>query len=551
MKTGHHPTLSIKNNVAYFLKKHAQDNGDKVAFYFKSNKSPTSYEQITYAQLYDKTIRFAKSLHNLGIKQNENMIVVAPISVELYIALVGLQVLGAVPVLIDSITRKDQLISIMQNANPIGIISLDTWLPVFKEYFNNLKTKIQISNNNFWVFDSQNPKGLLDNGPHKIKPVNQEQTGLLTYTTGSSGTPKGVNRTHRFLCAQHCALKRLFPYKNSDIDLPVFPVFTLNNLASGISTVIPAIDVSRPTPKDPEILLSQIEECKVTCMTLAPSSLKSLTKYCNKNNKSLQHISRVLTGGAPISETDISNFTEITPNSKNWILYGSTEVEPISYIEAKEMLSTESSKIKNVTKKGVNVGKIDEHLKYEFINIGTKCFNEPTDLSTLKVKKGEVGELVVTGENVCKEYYKNAEAFTRSKIIDKNGAIWHRTGDLARIDDNDSLWIVGRKHNVIKYKNDYLFPVQPEILLKNLSFVSNAAYIDLNCKNKQTITAVVTLNENNKDKNKCKDTIFKTFRDAKIPLDKVVYLEKIPMDVRHHSKVNYNDLRQELNEKLK
>jgi olefin beta-lactone synthetase len=392
---------------------------------------------------------------------------------------------------------------------------------------------------------------LLKGKAKKIDPVKKNDTALITYTTGSTGAPKGANRTHRFLASQHYALKRLFPYKSNDIDLPVFPVFALNNIASGITTVIPAINISRPDPEDSKTLVSQIKACEVSCMTLAPSSFRNVAGYCSTEKISLDGISRVLTGGAPISETDILRFMKAAPHSKNWILYGSTEVEPIAYIESREMLSIKPPRWKNTTKIGVNVGKIDKALNYKFINIETGNIGDDFEINEIEVNIGEVGELIVAGEHVCEEYYKNEEAFARAKIRDKNGVVWHRTGDLARMDKDGFLWIVGRKHNIIKRGAEYFFPVRPEIILKDLSPVVNAAYLNIDHNDKKIIIAVVTLErESEAIKKSCRKEIAKVFEKNKLPLDRVVFMKEVPMDVRHHSKVDYDKLRQKLYEVL-
>src|SRR5690606_1967444 len=96
-------------------------------------------------------------------------------------------------------------------------------------------------------------------GQKRTEPVavEKEHTALITFTTGSSGTPKGADRGHRFLAAQHYALNRHLPYNADDVDLPVFPIFSLNNLAAGVKTVIPAIDVGAPNERDPILLYAQ------------------------------------------------------------------------------------------------------------------------------------------------------------------------------------------------------------------------------------------------------------------------------------------------------
>lgn len=556
MKIGYYPRKHIRNNVVYFLEEHATKQPDKVAFYFLPEGALQSgsfnHEFITYGDFNRKVGSFAGGLLRVGIRKGGRIIVFVPISPELYILIAALQRIGAIPVLLDSWSRQEQLAAIIQNSEPRGIIAPAAWLQTFESYLDGFAINVRISvNGNSLGSNAIKLADLFSARSQEIIPVKQDHTALITYTTGSSGTPKGANRTHHFLAAQHYALKRLFPYKLTDIDLPVFPVFALNNIASGITTVIPAIDISKPSPEDSKILLSQIFKCKVNCMTLAPSSFRNLAIYCNETGILLDNVTRVLTGGAPISETDIARFINIATNSKNWILYGSTEVEPIAYIESREMLSIKPPKRTNTTKIGVNVGRIDKALRHKFINIETGDFHKTVGIKDIEVSGGDIGELIVAGEHVCRGYFKNKEAFERAKIQDKSGTIWHRTGDLARIDKNGYLWIVGRKHSVIRRDGEYFFPVRPEIILKDLPNVANAAYLDFGSNNERKIVAVITLKEKGgKIEERCHKEINKIFKKERLPLDEVVFMEEIPMDVRHHSKVDYNTLRKKLYEIL-
>ena len=552
MRIGYFPQKHTKNNVSFFLEEHAQKQPHKIAFYFLPSGVPVDknvrHNSITYQDFNYKVRIFGGSLLRSGIKKGDRVIIFVSISPELYISIAGLQRIGAIPVLIDSLVRKEQLGEILQNSQPKGIIAPLEFLKAFGSNLDFFGIQTRISTNTY--SEEENTisfNKLLEGKAKKIVPVEQNDTALITYTTGSSGTPKGANRTHRFLAAQHYTLKRLFPYSSNDIDLPVFPVFTLNNIASGISTVIPAIDISKPDKKDPQTLFFQIKECGVNSMTLAPSSFRNLAAYCITKNILLNKISRVLTGGAPISETDILRFMKIAPSSKNWILYGSTEVEPIAYIESRKMLSIKPPRWTNSTKIGVNVGRIDKALGYKLITIELGNIKQHVRVKDIEAGNGEVGELIVAGEHVCREYYKNKKAFARTKIRDNHGTVWHRTGDLARIDKNGFLWIVGRKHTIIKRGAEYFFPVRPEIILKDVPHIVNAAYLNFNRNDNDRIIAVVTLKTgDNQRKEICRKEITTVFEKEKIPLDDVVFMKEIPMDVRHHSKVDYDKLRQQL-----
>jgi len=529
MKIGYYKGMQKGNNVSCFLENHAKQQADKIAFfYLRKGKNC----KMTYFQLNEQAAKLALGFFELGIRKGDRVAILLAISPELYLAIAALQRIGAVAVLVDAVS-PDSLSAIFENAKPKSVISRKDHDVAIKMLNDSCKT-IEFSEL------LKSPAGL------DIAPMNQEESALITYTTGSSGVAKGVNRTHRFLAAQHYALKRLFPYEKYDIDLPVFPVFTLNNIASGITTVLPAIDISKPLRNDEEMLFSQIKKHGVNCMTLAPSSFRKLATYCKDQNVKLSGMRRVLTGGAPISEKDIEMFVEISPDSENYILYGSTEVEPISHIESREMLGLEVSEDLKTSELGVNVGRIDSELDYRLIRIDSNSIESGIDIDTISVGKNEVGELIVTGEHVCREYHENPEAFFKTKIEDKNGRIWHRTGDLSRLDEDGYLWIVGRMHNCIFRDGKYFFPVRPEIILKNIEGVENAAYLSIDVNGKNLIVAVVSCDEAMKIS--IQKHAAEIFKKQKLPLDKVIFMDTIPMDVRHHSKVEYKLLAKLINE---
>src|SRR5690606_1163971 len=89
-------------------------------------------------------------------------------------------------------------------------------------------------------------------------------------------------------------------------------------------------------------ILAQIRSCGVNCMTLSPSLLNNFSTYCLQNGQSAPELRRVITGGAPISRDNLIDFKKIAPKSEIWVLYGSTEVEPMADIEAVEVIGFEA-----------------------------------------------------------------------------------------------------------------------------------------------------------------------------------------------------------------
>ncbi|MEK6705641.1 MAG: AMP-binding protein [Bdellovibrionota bacterium] len=546
-----------RNNVTTFLDEHIRVRPDSIALKWATQAAQPVYESVTIAELHDKISRTAAGFKHIGIGFGDRVILFVPMSLNLYIAMFALQKIGAIPVFLDSWARRDQLGTSAAIAGPKAMVSFEKAFDLcsaIPELFSiPIKICIGPSSRKYsGIFQEL----LATSEKADTVGVEQEDTALITFTTGSSGKPKGANRTHRFLAAQHYALDKCIPYTDADVDLPAFPIFSLNNLAAGVTTVIPAFDLGLPSNNDPEILLGQLESCKVSCTTLSPSLFNSLSAYCKEKGIMLAGLRRVVTGGAPVSRDNVINFMRVAPNAKILVLFGSTEVEPMADIEVKEMVEMKSRSDGDIelVDEGVNVGRIVDGLRCMFLKINKDpiTVSSAGDWAKLEVTSGEVGELIVAGEHVCRNYYNDEEAFTRAKILDVDGTVWHRTGDLGRIDKNGYLWIVGRVHNAIQRKGRYCFPVRAEIVLKKLQFVKVAAYLGMEDRalGEKTICAVVP-----HDLSKIGDTdaesrwaeeIRRIMCKNDIPVDQIFFRKGIPLDPRHHSKVEYDILRKEL-----
>jgi acyl-CoA synthetase (AMP-forming)/AMP-acid ligase II len=286
--------------------------------------------------------------------------------------------------------------------------------------------------------------------------------------------------------------------------------------------------------------------------------LNGLNKYCLEKGEKLPELRRVAAGGAAVSRDVVEEFTKIAPNAELVVMYGSTEAEPMTHITGKEMLAQRSvtEDDPELVDAGVNVGHFADGLQFKFIKIvrGPVEINSDDQWSQLEVPQGHVGELLVAGEHVCRAYYNNPDAFKKSKIRDHKDIVWHRTGDLARVDDKGYVWIVGRIHNVIERDGNYLFPVQAEVVLKRQPYTRLAAYLGVPDEKlgEKTVCVIAPKNINEiKDEKLCKERETESRRVMTkngIPVDQVIFHPDIPMDLRHRSKVEYGVLRDELKE---
>lgn len=560
-RIGYFPGEETRNNVITYMEKHLAEHPDRIALRWANRQAlaqwsgkpqdPIAHDQINFRDFAKRIHAVAAGLLSIGLQKGDRVIIFLPMSLDMYTAMFAAQRIGAIAVFLDSWARSHHLGASAECVGPKAMIS-------FKQAFDLVDQVPEFRSMPIRVLYGPGENGthkfetLLQAGPAPIAPVESETTALITFTTGSTGKPKGANRTHRFLSAQHAALNHVIPYTEKDADMPAFPIFSLNNLAAGVTTVLPAIDLATPSPRDPGLLVAQILNEKITCTTLSPSMLVGVAGYCQEQGLQLTGLRRVVTGGAPISKDDVKSFYAIAPQTDLWILYGSTEAEPMAHIEGRDMLASELAGDPEIVESGVNVGHISEDVEAKFIRVIQGSVDlRNADWKTVEVPAGQVGEFLVTGDHVCRDYYNNPDAFKSTKIEDRTGRVWHRTGDLAYIDAQKNLWIVGRVNNAIERKGTYYFPVQAEVLLKRMNFTHRCAFLGMPHRDYgQANWAVVELKPEFKrasfNQEEARAQIQRIFGKNNIPLDAIRFVDAIPMDPRHHSKVEYGVLRKQL-----
>jgi acyl-CoA synthetase (AMP-forming)/AMP-acid ligase II len=538
------------NNVIAFLETHRREIPDRVALQWvrsadawrRGPSSALAHETLTYGTLAERVEAAAAGLAKLGLVFGDRAFVFVPMSPELYVAMFAVQRLGAVAVFLDSWARRDQLGLCARQVEPKAFIGPEPAFALTKAVPELEVAPVRVVvGAHAGKYSAELGALAASGGRIPVAPVEPEHTALVTFTTGSSGTPKGADRTHRFLAAQHRALDRCLPYAPGDVDLPVFPIFSLNNIAGGVTTVLPAVDLARPDASDGALLAAQIRATGATSCTLSPSLLRGVSAAAGRPGAELHGLRRVATGGAPVSLDDVAALEAAAPEAELHILYGSTEVEPIAHLVASEMPPGSEDA------EGVCVGRLAEGLDAKLLRPerGPVVLG-PRGWAEWEVGAGGFGELVVAGDHVCRDYYRSPEAFRAAKIVDAAGRVWHRTGDVCRFDAEGRLWVGGRVHNAISRAGETLLPVRPEFLMKRLAFVQDAAYLGLpDAKLGERAVAAFTLKTAAAPADPAGE-VRRSLAAAGVVCDQVVQVEAIPLDPRHHSKVEYARLREQI-----
>lgn len=346
--------------------------------------------------------------------------------------------------------------------------------------------------------------------------------------------------------AQHRALSRELGLTPEDVDMPVLPIFILNNLASGVTSVVPLMEPSKPAAIDPRVIVRQIRDWGVTTAVGSPAYFAPLADHCLASRQELPTLRAVFTGGGPVPPGLLGKLRRVLPNGSAFVGYGSTEAEPVALIEAAEACDETDALAE--AGHGTCVGRLAHGIQAKIIRrIDGPVALGPDGWSEIELEAGDVGELVVTGDHVGKDYYRNPEAVRANKIRDPDGTLWHRMGDPAYFDTQDRLWVAGRVNSVVQRGDRTLYPLQVEAIARQLPFVRHAALIGLPHPSfGERAVFVIEATGSLLRRREWKRVLRSHPAAHGVPADDIRFIRRMPLDPRHNAKIDHAKLRRML-----
>jgi acyl-CoA synthetase (AMP-forming)/AMP-acid ligase II len=156
-----------------------------------------------------------------------------------------------------------------------------------------------------------------------------------------------------------------------------------------------------------------------------------------------------------------------------------------------------------------------------------------------EVGSGEIGELVISGDHVGREYYRNPEATAANKVQDGHRC-WHRMGDTGYFDSKGFFWLTGRVHSTIRRAGQLIHPQLVEQAADGVDVVRTAA---LGVEDDVLGERVVLVVESSKSEKDFAKQIAERLHSRSILIDEIlISSQPLPVDPRHNSKIDYGQL---------
>lgn len=314
--------------------------------------------------------------------------------------------------------------------------------------------------------------GLPDNAsaPEPVSPDPAAQVAAMVYTSGTSGSPKGVMLTHAnvlFIANQACTSRRMQP---GDVLYGALPMAHVVGLVTQfLGAILGGATVVLEPRFSARQALSVIANEKITLFVGVPAMFARLLEQAQTQGPPLRcpALRFIGTSGSPLTpklKKEIEAMFGLPLNNG----YGLSETAP----------TVAQTRI-DQPRQDCSVGFPIPGIEISIVDTGGK-----------PVKKGDVGVLRVRGPNVMKGYYRS-EALTR-EVLSPDG--WFSTGDLVRQDDDGALHIAGRSKELIIRSGFNVYPLEVEQVINSHPAVIHCAVVGRTMEHNEEVVAFIELN---------------------------------------------------------
>ena len=510
----------------------------------KKSINGLTYKELTFSELHQQSDDIAYALNQFGLKAGTKAVLMVTPSIAFFNLTFALFKAGIIPILVDpgmGIKNLKQCFAESQPDAFIGIPKAHLARLLFSWGKKTIKHVINVDGPA--IFGGQPLLSLLKKypraKPYQMQQLNPHQIAAILFTSGSTGSPKGVVYSHSMFEAQISVLKNDYQIQPGEADLATFPLFSLFGPALGMASIVPEMDASQPIKANPNYIFAAIDKYQCSNLFANPALLAVLGQAGQKKQHTLPSLKRVISAGAPASLSAINLFSQMLSGNAEVInSYGATESLPISKIGSQQLLATT-----NITEQGggICVGYAINQVDIKIIKITEQNIKNWSD--DLILAPFEIGEIVVKGPQVSAAYYHREQATTQAKIKDGN-SVCHRMGDLGYLDDKGKLWMCGRKaHQVLSNHLDLeksYYSIPCERIFNTHKSIKRSALVSIVIDDK--ITPAICIEVEKRINVEQQNLFYELQEIAKIyPQTQGIELfyihKKFPMDIRHNAKI--------------
>ncbi len=448
-------------NAAVLAEHGAHAHPERLALVFEGRR-------LTYGELDAAINRAANGLAAAGFGPGDHIALCCPNRPEFVIAYYAVLKLGATVVTISALSKRREIAYYLDDSDARALIAYagrdgSALGRDAAAAFAEVEACTQL-----WLIpdggDDKPPDGarpfdelLANQAPvFDTVPTRPDATATILYTSGTMGQPKGAELTHSNIVMNVVVTATIFPERGNEIQLVALPLFHVYAQTCLMHMGLHGGDTLVLMQRfEAGAALALMSEAGVTRFAGVPTMYQAFLEHPDFDERHAKRLAETVgmasTGGAAMPHAVAEAFMARTgiPLAEG---YGCTETSPV-------VLVTPPDEERRVGSVGKPIWGVDARI----VN---------GDGAVLPA--GEVGELAVRGHCVMKGYYKRPEA--TAEVI-RDG--WYHTGDLARMDQDGYVTIVGRTRELIIRGGFNVYPAEVEDVLTGHPKIAAAAVIGI------------------------------------------------------------------------
>ena len=407
-----------------------------VDYFFENIRNSTkdfvvgTKESISFEELYIK-VNAVSCFLRASYKKNDKVILCSENSLFFIISYLSILKSGCVAVLLTNRTEEGDYRGIWKKTEAVAL-------------FVQQKLKSKFTHDN--IYTEEDINNIVTNNRISNDSTISNNPAVIVYTSGSTGEQKGVMLSHSNLISNTNSIIEYLKLTSDDRMEVVLPFY----YCYGASLLHTHLRVGGSIVLNKSIflgsVLKEINEYKCTGFAGVPSTFQILlkkTKFIETTFPSLRYLTQA---GGKLADNVILEISNVLP-VEFFVMYGATEATArLSYLPPLLIKKKIGSIGKGVA--GVNLEVLDEN--------------------NIQVKPGDTGEIVASGDNIMLGYFGDT---VETNDVLKGGKYY--TGDLATIDDEGFVFIVGRKKNIIKSAGFRISPYEIESKILELRDIND------------------------------------------------------------------------------
>ena len=374
-----------------------------------------------------------------------------------------------------------------------------------------------------------------------LPEVRGDAEAAVVFTSGATGPAKGVLYLHRQVQAQLDVVRRTYRLTEQDRIVAGFAPFALLGPALGVGSAAPATDVTKPDTLTAGALADAVLAIGASVVFASPAALRTVVTTGNALSQdqraALAGVRLVMSAGAPVPAPLLRQLGTLLPSAQAHTPYGMTEVLPVTDVSLRELEEAGPGN-------GVCVGRPVPGVEVEISALDALGH----DVGKLSAEPDVVGEICVRAAHGKQRY----DALWATERASSRDAGWHRTGDVGQLDSAGRLWVQGRLQHLVTTEAGLLTPVGLEQRIAAAAPVAAAAVVGVGPAGVQQVVAIVVPRRpgrrltargprwaGRRRASVAGAELADAVRSAvDVPVAAVLVVDRLPVDIRHASKVD-------------